>query len=124
MGEVLKYMLLGLLQGATEFLPVSSSGHLVILKNLLGVESNGLLLEVCLHLGTLVAILLVFRSDLWKLIVDGVKGAWRLARGRRTELAEAAPGFSTALAIVVGSVPAAAVGLLIHRLELEESLLR
>ncbi|MDP6439907.1 MAG: undecaprenyl-diphosphate phosphatase [Candidatus Brocadiia bacterium] len=122
MGEVLKYMLLGLLQGATEFLPVSSSGHLVILKNLLGVESNGLLLEVCLHLGTLVAILLVFRSDLWKLIVDGVKGAWLLARGRRAELAEAAPGFSTALAIVVGSVPVAAAGLLIHRLELEEGL--
>lgn len=122
MGEVLKYMLLGLLQGATEFLPVSSSGHLVILKKLLGAKSDGLLLEVCLHLGTLVAIVLVFRSDLWKLIVDGVKGAWLLARGRRTELAETAPGFSTALAIVVGSVPAAAAGLLIHRLGIEESL--
>ncbi len=123
MGEVLKYMLLGLLQGATEFLPVSSSGHLFFLKNLLGVKSEeGLLMEVCLHLGTLVAVLLVLRRDLWKLAVDGVKGAGLLIRGRRGELAEAAPEFSTALAVVAGSVPAAAVGLLIHRRGIEESL--
>ncbi|MEE9162638.1 MAG: undecaprenyl-diphosphate phosphatase [Candidatus Neomarinimicrobiota bacterium] len=58
-------MLLGVLQGATEFLPVSSSAHLVIFSSLLQVPSTGLVLEIALHLGTLVSVVIYFRRDLW-----------------------------------------------------------
>ena len=67
---MIRYAVLGLVQGLTEFLPVSSSGHLVLAGTWLRVESPGVLLEACLHLGTLAAVLWVFRRDVW---------AWGLA---------------------------------------------
>jgi undecaprenyl-diphosphatase len=55
--------LLGLIQGLTEFLPVSSSGHLVLFQDLLGLNEPGVTLEVLLHFGTLLAVLFVFGKD-------------------------------------------------------------
>ncbi len=65
---MIDYLLLGVLQGLTEFLPVSSSGHLVLAQRLLGMAAPGLVVEACLHLGTLVAVLVAFRADLAKLL--------------------------------------------------------
>jgi undecaprenyl-diphosphatase len=56
-------IILGFVQGATEFLPISSSGHLVLAEHLLGLKEFGLTFDVTLHLGSLVAILVYFRSD-------------------------------------------------------------
>lgn len=67
-------ILLGLLQGATEFLPVSSSGHLVMGQTLLGVEVPGAGIEVALHLATLLSILIVYRSRVWALICGVLRG--------------------------------------------------
>lgn len=67
MTSVLDALLLGLLQAATEFLPVSSSAHLVIAQHLLGIDSPGLFLEVALHMGTLLSVLIYFRTDIWDL---------------------------------------------------------
>jgi len=65
----LEAILLGILQGATEFLPVSSSGHLVLAQHMLGdFEQVGVLFDVLLHLGTLVAVAIYFWSDLSGLI--------------------------------------------------------
>lgn len=114
MREVVEYVLLGLIQGATEFLPVSSSGHLVAARELLNMRGPGMLLEVCLHVGTLVAILIVLRSELWKLIIDAPRGALLLLRGRRDAIDTEAPTFRIALAIVVGSVPCAIAGVWLH----------
>lgn len=62
-------ILLGLIQGITEFFPISSSGHLIIAEQLLGIESDhGVFLNVLLHIGTLTAVLLVFRKDVKRLI--------------------------------------------------------
>lgn len=66
--ELLKSILLGLIQGLTEFLPVSSSGHLVIFKHLFGFEMNDISFEIFLHLGSLLAVLIYFRKDLLELI--------------------------------------------------------
>lgn len=60
--------ILGLLQGLTEFLPVSSSGHLVIFQNILGMTEPLLSFDVFLHLGTLIAVFIVFWEDIWYLI--------------------------------------------------------
>ena len=65
----LQALLLGLVQGLTEFLPVSSSGHLAIGKALLGVESGGdLVFEVTVHAATVLATIVVFRKQIWKLV--------------------------------------------------------
>lgn len=61
--NLLYAILLGVLQGATEFLPVSSSGHLILAEHFLGFSEGGLAFDVALHLGTLAAILVYFRSD-------------------------------------------------------------
>ena len=64
----LEAILLGLLQGLTEFLPVSSSGHLVIAQHFLGIKLPGVTFEVMVHFGTLLSIVWVFRKDLYRLI--------------------------------------------------------
>jgi len=62
----LNAILMGILQGLTEFLPVSSSGHLVLAQHFLGVkESGNILFEVFLHLGTLLAVIIFFRKRIW-----------------------------------------------------------
>lgn len=65
---MIKYIILGLLQGMTEFLPVSSSGHLVIMQRLLGLHGQAVALTVVLHLGTLLALAVFFFKDLWGLL--------------------------------------------------------
>lgn len=65
-------VLLAILQGLTEFLPVSSSGHLVLADALLGLREPGVVTEVVLHLGTLLAVLIYFRNDLAALVRDAL----------------------------------------------------
>ncbi|MBE9485725.1 MAG: undecaprenyl-diphosphatase UppP [Chloroflexi bacterium] len=67
--DVLHATLLGLIQGLTEFLPVSSSGHLAIAQHFLpGFEQPGLLFDVLLHAATTLAVIIYFRQDIWKLL--------------------------------------------------------
>ena len=73
-------LILGVIQGATEFLPVSSSGHLVLAQRLLGIEIQGVLFEVVVHVGTLLSVVLVYWERLAKLIRGAVsmnRDAWR-----------------------------------------------
>ncbi|MCD6283359.1 undecaprenyl-diphosphate phosphatase [bacterium] len=64
MGSYFQLLVLGIVQGLTEFLPVSSSGHLVLAQNLTGFDPPGVLTEVSLHMATLIAVLAYFRRDL------------------------------------------------------------
>jgi len=94
-------LLLGLVQGATEFLPVSSSGHLVITEALLGISEGGLLVEISLHAGTLLAVLLFFRSRIIWIVSEGL---------RRREDGPRARAWMKWL--IVATIPAACVGFL------------
>ena len=70
--ELIKAIILGLIQGLAEFLPISSSGHLAIFKYVLGFDTDtGLLFDVLLHLGTLVAVFVAFYKDIFELIKEG-----------------------------------------------------
>lgn len=70
-------LLLGVIQGITEFLPVSSSGHLAIIENLFKIETDtGLLFNTIIHLGTLAAIFIAFRQDIKKLLLEGCKALY------------------------------------------------
>ncbi len=72
--SLLKAIILGLVQGLTEFLPISSSGHLVLFSKFMSVSNETIVFEVAVHLGTLVAVLIYFRKDLINIIVDFFKG--------------------------------------------------
>ena len=63
-------ILQGVIQGATEFLPVSSSGHLSISQHIFGIELPGILFDVMLHLGTLIAVVFVYRKLIWRLLKE------------------------------------------------------
>lgn len=66
--QIVQNVILGIIQGLTEFLPVSSSGHLNIAEHLMGMKDGGLFLDVMLHLGTLTAVLIFYRKLVWRLI--------------------------------------------------------
>ena len=71
--SVLESIFLGIVQGVTEFLPVSSSGHLAILENIFHIETNGsMLFDIMLHLGTLVAVFIVYHKDIWNMIREAL----------------------------------------------------
>lgn len=77
--SLLESLLLGLVQGLTEFLPVSSSGHLVIAQVLMGLEQEGLLFEVTVHVATLASVLIFYRRRVGELVVGVLRGeaeAW------------------------------------------------
>ncbi len=66
--QIIQNVILGIVQGLTEFLPVSSSGHLNIAQHLMGMENENLFLDVMLHVGTLAAVLIFYRKLIWRLI--------------------------------------------------------
>ncbi len=70
--SLLEAILMGIIQGVTEFLPVSSSGHLALFKIIFDLKEVGLLFDVILHLGTLIAIFAVYYKDIWKMIREGL----------------------------------------------------
>lgn len=77
-------IILGIIQGATEFIPISSSGHLVLIREFLGWQDSGLALDIMLHSATLLAILFYFRKKIWGIIAGLARkesGSWRLAGG-------------------------------------------
>jgi undecaprenyl-diphosphatase len=102
-------LFLGLIQGATEFIPVSSSGHLVLVPWLFGWEAPTLAFDTTVHWGTLVAILAVFWRDLWALIVAAVFSVLG-ALGKEYEYDET--NARMAWAIALASVPAVVAGVL------------
>ncbi len=104
MSETAQAVVLGILQGLTEFLPISSSAHLILLPWLMGWKPLGLVFDVMLHAGTLLAVLVYFRRE-WR---EVAASAWfRVAGGLR-------PGSSVPMvdALAVGTLPAIVVALL------------
>ena len=101
MSDQLAAIILGLVQGLTEFLPVSSTAHLILTQKVLGLdpEKFGLTFDVALHLGTALAVLLYFATTWLGLIGDVLHARWRMP-----------------LLVVVGTIPAAVAGLLLQSL--------
>ena len=90
-------LILGLVQGLTEFLPVSSSGHLVLAEHILGYQPPGVFFEVAVHVATLLSVVVVYRARIVELIkglVTGQAAAWRYAG-----------------LLIIASIPAAVAGI-------------
>jgi len=116
--SLLQAIVLGIVQGLTEFLPISSSGHLIVVPWLLGWDEPGLSFDAALHLGTLVAIFAYFWRDLLAML-RALPRALRRPRALLTELPPARQRLSAsndtnarlALLIAVGTVPGLLAGL-------------
>src|SRR5687767_11276785 len=97
--DAIQASVLGAVQGLTEFVPISSSGHLVLVPAALGWDRPGLAFDVLLHVASLIALLVYFRSDLTSIVVGTIRnepGARRLG-----------------LLLVIGNIPAGLAGFLL-----------
>ena len=112
MFDLFKAFVLGLVQGASEFLPVSSSGHLVIVPWLFGWPSSSLLFDTVVHLGTLLSILAVFGRDFAAIVRATLRSLPMILK--KGGLTSSLTDFNARLGwfIILGSVPAAITGLL------------
>ena len=99
-------ILLGIVQGLTEFLPISSSGHLRLMEHWFGVHEPQTLFDVSLHVGTLIATCIVFRNELSRVIVAG----FFLGVSVVSSLSESEDG-RLALLLVLGTIPTGVIGL-------------
>lgn len=104
----LQILVLAIVQGLTEFLPISSSGHLILSPYLFGFEDQGLAFDVAVHLGSLAAVLGYFRKDVWQI----ANGWLRSLSPGRTSSSESRLGW----AIIVGTIPVVIAGLLLKSL--------
>jgi undecaprenyl-diphosphatase len=103
--DTLQTLILALLQGLTEFLPISSSAHLILLPRLLGWGDQGLAFDVAVHVGTLMAVVFYFRHEVQRLAV-----AWSVSCLHRRMDADA----RLAWLLLLGTLPVAVAGLLLH----------
>jgi undecaprenyl-diphosphatase len=112
--DTFQAVILGLVQGLTEFLPVSSSGHLVVVPWLFNWETTPLAFDAALHLGTLLAVLFYFRVELWKMvraIPVALRNLSAILRGQPVNDPMAADARLGVL-IAIGCIPGGVVGLL------------
>lgn len=106
MSEIIKAFIVGLVQGLTEFLPVSSSGHIVIAQELLGLnysDDENLLFAMVLHAATALSTIIIFRKDIYRII----RGLFQFKKNEESEFA---------LKILISMIPAAIVGVLLKDL--------
>ncbi len=106
-------VILALIQGITEFLPVSSSGHLILLPQLTGGQDQGLALDVAVHLGTLFAVVLFFWKDVLNLILGGLD----VLRARFST-----PNARLAILMIIATIPVIIAGFILKALDLDQAM--
>lgn len=111
----LQIIILSLIQGLTEFLPISSSGHLILLPHFFGWENQGLEMDVALHVGTLSAILIYFRTDIWAMMSHFTKYCYQ---GFQPQYLTSQVRLSFNL--IIATLPAIFVGVLLKKMGLDE----
>lgn len=100
--SIIEIIVLALIQGFTEFLPISSSAHLILPSQILGWEDQGLAFDVAVHVGTLIAVVIYFRKE-----VADILGAWFKSFGKQGATENSKLGWW----IILGTIPAAILGL-------------
>lgn len=104
---IIKYFLLGLFQGFTEPIPISSSGHLVFAQHFLGVEIEGLSFELLVNAASLIAVLIIYREDLVRLTINGI-------RYISTKEEQSKKDFQFILYLIIATIPAGVIGVLFN----------
>jgi undecaprenyl-diphosphatase len=106
MYDVIKYILLGLLQGITEPIPVSSSGHLEIAEHFFGLKITGMSFALLMNTASLFAVLFIYRKDIIRLIINGMAYL-------KNKDPEAKSDFMFIIYLIVGTIPAGIIGVLL-----------
>ena len=96
--DLIQALILAIIQGMTEFLPISSSAHLILVPKIIGWNDQGLLFDIALHFGTLLAVLIYFRDDLAQMIED-------LLRNRSHNIMQ-----SDVMILIIATIPVVIVG--------------
>ena len=110
MSELISALLLAIVQGITEWIPVSSKGHLIVFKNILGYE-HGLIFDVALHFGTLMAVFVYFGRDITDVIQDLLKRKWNSENGK------------LGIALIIATIPAVLVGFFLRSFDIYSNLI-
>ena len=110
---IFQLILIALIQGITEFLPVSSSAHLILFPKLTGLQDQGLAIDVAVHIGTLLAVLLYLKADI-KVLFQGLIQAFGFKRRSNA--------FSLLCYLITATIPVVLLGFLIKLVNLDESL--
>jgi len=111
--DVEQTIFLGIIQGLTEFLPISSSGHLVIFQHLIGLKNPELLLDISLHVGTLLAVLIFFLADIKMMIYEGIgfgKNLFQKEKKSSSKIQQFPHAMLVAW-IIIGTIPTALIGI-------------
>ena len=103
--DILKYIFLGLFQGLTEPIPVSSSGHLEIAEHFFGLEIEGMSFALLVNTASLFAVLLIYREDIMRLIINGIAYL-------KSKDPEAKSDFMFIIYLIIGTIPAGVIGIL------------
>lgn len=110
--DIIQAIIVGIVQGLTEFLPVSSSAHLIFTQELLGINQPGIAFDVLLHLGTLIAVVGYFFKDIVEMIKAFFSSLLDIFRGKFRENFKKDPYKKLAWMVIIGTIPAGIVGLL------------
>lgn len=110
---ILHLLILAIVQGLTEFLPISSSGHLILLPQLLGTEDQGQILDVAVHVGTLGAVVLYFWTDVRQIVI---------ALPRAVTLNFSDHAAFMALALILATIPVMVIGLILKLTGLDDAM--
>jgi undecaprenyl-diphosphatase len=114
--NIFQAIILGIIQGLTEFLPVSSSGHLVLFQHLFGLKEAELFFDISVHIGTLVAVFIFFRKDIYAIILSVLSYCKMVFITGSFSPANDDSDLRLALLIIIGSIPTAIIGLLFHKI--------
>lgn len=102
---LIQYFILGLVQGITEPIPVSSSGHLIIVRELFGIEARGLSFEIFVNFASLLAVMLIYRKDIKRLIVNSIRYLTHKEKDKKKD-------FLFVFYLIIATIPVGIVGLL------------
>lgn len=100
---LIKYLILGLVQGVTEPIPISSSGHLIIVRELFGIEARGLSFEIFVNFASLIAVLIIYRHDIIRLIKNGIRFLLKKDKTAKND-------FLFIVFLIIGTIPVGVVG--------------
>lgn len=114
--NIFQAAILGAIQGLTEFLPVSSSGHLVLFQHLFGLKEAELFFDISVHLGTLVAVVIYFRRDISAIIVSLFRYCEIAFKTGSFTFSKDNSEIWLVLLIITGSVPTAIIGFMFHKI--------
>lgn len=110
---IIQAIILGLIQGITEFLPVSSSAHLVLAESILHVQKQGITFEVFVHFGTLLAVVVAFWPDIAEMFSSALR--WLSHPAKSKILWSTDRGFRLLVLLIIGTIPAGFIGVLFDK---------